>query len=356
MAASIGAKAQQIIPPYSGGGTTGGASLTGNNTFTGINTFNGGLNNGSTGGYQLSGSSILNTLSNTSSPILSPETANSPTQSALYMGYPLVQGWTDTTAPVGPGGTYSQMITDQVTLLNGGTNHYGLEERTLSTAGTATFTGELNVSKFMLQVNSGATSASGEAIEGEANNYGNAGTLKAIVINNVNNSSGTIGGYLWGIDIGWANNNTASNSIGEYDGIVCEANAGPGNNFVTHPNCLKNVDPAQAISTEGPIVFHNSGSNPAVTACGTACPTQLASNSDMAGVVTEGTSATGFTLTFLLSKPYVAPNCAVWPENGAAATAYSGSGYSLTLSQTTLVVAHASANSATFGYVCFNNY
>jgi hypothetical protein len=324
------------------------------NTWGAAQTFTGGMLFGTAAA---NATTQFGPLSKATNPILSPETQNNPTASALYMGAPLIQGWNDTPTTSG-NGTYSQMITDNVTMPASGATHYGLEERTLNVLGTGSTSNELNVSKFFLTVGAGITStALIEPLEASLFNNGTLSGAEHFEGSFTNSSTGTISNSFRQLDLNFANYNTTAGSLAGYVGVSCNPMAGSGSAV---PNgfsfCIDNYDPTESISTLGPIVLRTTGTNPAVTACGTACPTQATTNSDMSGVVTEGTSATGFTLTFLIARPFAAPNCMVWPENGAAAQVYNGSGWTLTPSQTTLVVAHASATSPKFGYVCFNNY
>ena len=83
------------------------------------------------------------------------------------------------------------------------------------------------------------------------------------------------------------------------------------------------------------------GTVPTITA-GTA--TAAATSSNLAGTVTEGTTQTGFTLTFAGGGFATAPHCTVTSRT-AVATTY-------TPSTTTLVVSNASATGDIFDYVC----
>jgi hypothetical protein len=69
-----------------------------------------------------------------------------------------------------------------------------------------------------------------------------------------------------------------------------------------------------------------------------------ATASDVAGTVTEGTTQTGFTLTFFQAFA-TTPHCTVTSPNGVSLTSY-------TPSTATLVVANASATADVFTYIC----
>jgi parallel beta-helix repeat protein len=83
---------------------------------------------------------------------------------------------------------------------------------------------------------------------------------------------------------------------------------------------------------------------PTLSACGTG--PSVTGASDIAGTITEGTTATGCTLTFG-SAYQIAPRCVVSSPTGAPLT-----GYSTTL--TTLVITNASASGNQYNYVCFD--
>jgi hypothetical protein len=82
---------------------------------------------------------------------------------------------------------------------------------------------------------------------------------------------------------------------------------------------------------------------PVLSACGTT-PTQDATASDAAGIITEGTTATGCVSTF--NKAFnTAPHCVISSPNGAAFTSYSAS-------TTALTIVNASASGNQYAYVC----
>jgi hypothetical protein len=302
-----------------------------------------------TSGFGLGTTVAMNLLSNVSSPILSPETANIPTATGVYTGAPLISGWTDTSTATG-GGIYSQMATDNVTLLASGTNHYGMEERTLQTVNNVTYSGELNVTKFLLRLD-GGTLYGGEAVESSVDNFAHTSEAAAYTTDLYNEAGATVTGYMVGLNIGWTNANTTAGSVANFIGINCIPMIG-GGAVPYYSACLQNFDPTQRIVTMGHLALRSNGTtNPSVTACGTSCPTQLTTNSDMSGVVTEGTSATGFTLTFLINDNYV---CSLSPLNGAAATDMASSSWSAPQPSyaSPWVVAHPSSNGASFRYLC----
>ena len=85
-------------------------------------------------------------------------------------------------------------------------------------------------------------------------------------------------------------------------------------------------------------------SAPTLTSCGTGSPSLDATASDVAGTVTQGTTATGCTITFHVAYA-TAPHCVVSSPNGAVLTSYSPSTTALTL-------VNASATGDVFTYVC----
>ncbi len=81
----------------------------------------------------------------------------------------------------------------------------------------------------------------------------------------------------------------------------------------------------------------------ALSSCGTT-PAISSNSSDIKGTITEGTTATGCTLTFATAYS-TAPDCIVSSPNGAAFTSY-------TPSTTTLVIVNASASGNKYSYFC----
>ena len=80
---------------------------------------------------------------------------------------------------------------------------------------------------------------------------------------------------------------------------------------------------------------------PVLTACGGGTPT--ITGTDTAGVITEGTSSAGCTVTFnraFLAAPYCNANAAAASAMGVSTTT------------TTMVLAHASASSGVINYIC----
>lgn len=93
----------------------------------------------------------------------------------------------------------------------------------------------------------------------------------------------------------------------------------------------------------GAHIFAAAGA-PAISACGGGSPTLSAGSTDLSGIVTEGTTATGCVLTFV--KPYAfPPTCVVSSPSGNAFTSYSAS-------TTALTIVNASASGNKYAYVC----
>lgn len=86
------------------------------------------------------------------------------------------------------------------------------------------------------------------------------------------------------------------------------------------------------------------GTAPALTSCGSGSPALDATATDMAGTITEGTSATGCIATFHVAYA-TAPHCVVSSPGGFAFTSYSTSTAALTL-------VNGSASGNTYSYVC----
>ena len=86
-----------------------------------------------------------------------------------------------------------------------------------------------------------------------------------------------------------------------------------------------------------------SGTAPTPSSCGTS-PAMRSGSTDMAGEVTEGTTATGCTITFATAYT-AAPFCVVTSQTGSVVLSY-------TLSTSAITITHASASSTKINYHC----
>jgi len=301
------------------------------------------------GGLNVGSKIALNSLLSVTSPILSPETQNSPSYGiSFYTGAPVTQGWADTWSATSGNGVYSQMITDNLTLSGSPSVHYGLEERTLNVLGTST-SGELNVSKFYLLVNSGVT-ASGivDPLEAYLENAGTvSGNPETVNVQFFNDSAGSVPNGAGGVTVNWGNSNTTAGSLFQWSSFTCTTMSGSGAQPQAGRNfCLSNLsDPTAEIATVGHVALRASGTAPALSNCGTS-PSLASNGSDMAGIITEGSSATGCTLTFTTPYSFNAPQCIVTSPSGSSLTSYSASGSALT-------IVNSSASGNKYAYVCF---
>ena len=141
---------------------------------------------------------------------------------------------------------------------------------------------------------------------------------------------------------------TASNQQSISNIIFGTGNSGRGSTASTGqigiatkaPNATLTVGDASNTSTQGNHIGFL-GTAPVLSAAGTT-PSLDATATDAAGTVTEGTTATGFVLTFNHSFA-TAPHCAVSSPNGATLTSYS-----VTTSALTLVNPSASGSKWTY--------
>lgn len=86
------------------------------------------------------------------------------------------------------------------------------------------------------------------------------------------------------------------------------------------------------------------GLTPALSSCGGGSPALSATATDYSGTITEGTSATGCTLTFGATKA-AAPVCSISSPGAAAFTSFS-------TSTTALTIVNSSASGNQYSYVC----
>lgn len=86
---------------------------------------------------------------------------------------------------------------------------------------------------------------------------------------------------------------------------------------------------------------------PAISACGGGSPSLSPASTDTHGTVTEGTTATGCTLTFVKAFAF-APSCVISSPAGNAFTSY-------TTTTTTLTIVNASASGNKYSYICMGS-
>jgi hypothetical protein len=106
------------------------------------------------------------------------------------------------------------------------------------------------------------------------------------------------------------------------------------------PNATLTIGSAGGVANDGHLGFL--GTAPAISGC-TGC-TLSATASDGAGTLTEGTTQTGFVLTFAIAYA-TAPTCVVSSPTGHSFTTY-------TATTTTLTVVNGSQTSSKYSYVC----
>ena len=269
-----------------------------------------------TAGYQLGGTTVLNTLAHTSSPILSPEYPAQNTYDQVippnYLGQPIVQGYN--TADNGVA-TYSQMRTTEVTVNGANSNHYGVEEDSyifMPGTGAASSSGELNGEKFYFVLENGVTATTaGEPIESWAEQDG-AGdpTLFDIRSSCTYGSTASGGMTCKQFDGGFNNANSGGTGIQDYV-LYCEVSTGTAITL-GNDNCIYNNDANKEIISLGHLSFRKASSQPSCTNC-----TIDANASDEVGTITESTGQTTATLTFHVAYPSNAPYVYIYPPGGA---------------------------------------
>ena len=262
--------------------------------------------------FQINGSGVLNLLANQSSPILSPETQNSPAPDALYIGRPEVLGYSETAGAA----TYASMTTDNLSVVGTVTNHWGELEQTINLQGSGTLSGELNNQKNYVNVPAGLTLSTGENYEAAIDNAGDiTARWVGLVVNPSNSSTGTVN-QLIGVFASPDNFNVAPGSLGAWSAFECSTVGGGGAPVPAgFDQCVYNADPNEVITNAGHYGARPDAGQPTLSACGTS-PSMTGRSSDDAGTITEGTSATGCTLTFKTAYPFVAPTVLVVGESG----------------------------------------
>jgi hypothetical protein len=239
--------------------------LNGANTWSAPQTFPS-VNTTGAAGYQITGLPAMNLLANQTSPIVSPETANSPTPGAIYFPQPLVVGYASTYAP----NTYESMVTSNLTINGTVTNHYGQIENTINLLATGgTMNAELNNQKNYVVVPSGFTLSTGENFEAMISNSGATTVWSGYTFGPVNNSTGTIGQAI-GLNSTPSNNNTTNNSFPTVITVNCNAPVGSGT--IANRFCVYNQDGGGEIANAGHYASRpdgqGGGASPTATATG----------------------------------------------------------------------------------------
>jgi hypothetical protein len=114
-----------------------------------------------------------------------------------------------------------------------------------------------------------------------------------------------------------------------------------------------NVTDAAGTSNIGSVLDNNvhqsffSSGVPALTSCGTGSPTVRAGSTDVAGELTEGTSAAGCTLTFKVAYG-TAPYCTVTSQTQLAAFTYA-------VATGTIIITNTSTSGDKINWVCHGN-
>jgi hypothetical protein len=134
-----------------------------------------------------------------------------------------------------------------------------------------------------------------------------------------------------------ATNATVSDGVG---GLVWK-NYGPYNAISIRSGTFD-----EASSYVYPTASVVEGNAPIVSGCGTGSPALSANSTKKSGTVTEGSGATGCTLTWNSAYSYVVnPRCTISSPNGAAAPTYAATATALTLT-------HSSLSGAQYSWVC----
>ena len=127
---------------------------------------------------------------------------------------------------------------------------------------------------------------------------------------------------------------TTGSTVGT--GLVGIANSGP--------TATLTVGDGAGSATQGNHIAFVNTTQPALTSCGGGSPALDATGSDVAGTITEGSSATGCVLTF--NKAFAtAPHCTVSSSTGLASLTW-------TISTTLLTISNSSTSSGKVSYIC----
>ena len=289
----------------------------------------GAVNTTSPLGYQITGTSVLNLLSNQASPILSPETQNAPSPGATYIPAPSVRGYNSTAGA----STYESMVTSNLTVTGTVSNHYGMLESTLNLTGTGTMNAEINQEKSYVVIPSGVPVLFGENKELALSNSGTITHSWAAASVYPRNEIGGILVHGYGIKLDPYNLNTTANTFQTWTGFACDPLSG-GGSAITFNQCIYNADASAVITNAGHYAARPDGGNvPVLSNCGTSPSLNSRANDD-AGQITTGTGATACTLTFHLQYSNIA-SAVVIASNGAAPPIYTYSASAITISAAT---------------------
>lgn len=242
-----------------------------------------------------------------------------------------------------PNYLYSMLNSSGSTGVTWENNFKGLELQ------SGTYPNEVNGDHSFVLIDAGVaySAGTGENYEASTVNYGVVtGSLYQYLALYDNKVGATISGIA-GIKSTYTNANTTAGSIAAWVGLECDGFSGGGGTIASDSACLKNTDPTARISTYSYLSFR-AASPPVVSGCGTS-PSLDGFASNSTGVVTEGTNATGCTITFStsfsVSGNNFTPHCVVSSPNGAVLSGYSVSVFALTIT-------NASASGNQYSWFC----
>lgn len=214
--------------------------------------------------------------------------------------------------------------------------------------GTATLTGEIN------GFHAAFTDVAGITLNNSMENFeasdfyvtAHNGVTSYLALHNFGStgSSGVVNGFIAGL----TNSNTTANSIVTWGAFDCQSMGG-GGSLPQHNYCVNNQDPLQLIMTKGHLQFF-AQFQPTLSGCGTS-PSMDGYSSNSQGVVTEGTGATGCTITWATFDPWsigLNPHCDVTSPNGSALISYTP-----TTATMTIVNLTGSPSPAKYKWSCF---
>jgi hypothetical protein len=214
--------------------------------------------------------------------------------------------------------------------------------------GTATLTGEIN------GFHAAFTDVAGITLNNSMENFeasdfyvtAHNGVTSYLALHNfgATGSATVVNGFIAGL----TNANTTTNSIVSWGAFNCQGMGG-GGSLPQHNYCVNNQDPLQLIMTKGHLQFF-AQFQPTLSGCGTS-PSLDGYSSNSQGVVTEGTGATGCTITWATFDPWsigLNPHCDVTSPNGSAFISYTP-----TTATMTIVNLTGSPSPARYKWSCF---
>lgn len=260
---------------------------------------------------------------------------------------------TDPSTGVGSLAGIYRMTMFNTTLSYGATTTNIWEGATFFTTvnGPGTATGEINMAHTYLQVNSGATVVQSEDYESSALNDGAITTFDGNLAIFHNGSSGTITSYN-GINFALTNDNTTAGAVNAWQPINCNAMIGAGSQ-PSFSYCIRESDPLTHSAFQGHLASWSvAGNLPTLSGCGGGSPSLDSKATDTMGTITEGTTASGCTLTFKnvynTGGNNAAPHCVISSPNGATLTSY-------TVSNSAIVIVNPSATGNEYTYECLGS-